>query len=132
MKPSDIRKLAHSAWSALPYLQGKSFSDGREYLQGIYETEEKAHRKCAPDGMRHATTVRDAARVLAVSDIAGALLGIDELCEWRFILERRESWLYARAFVEVNRAEILGAWKAFDMTQLEALNYAEFVNADTE
>ena len=122
--------LATRAWGALPYLAGISWADGAERLLAATVAEERKHRKNAPLGY-HSTRIKDAAKLLAVHDLACAIAR-PLAATWESFLTCRPSWLIARGLAEVNRDAIVKAWAAVGLKPEDIcpLDYASFVNKD--
>ena len=125
----DTIRLVNKAWQALPHLQGAGWGDGKEKLFDVTCKEEKAHRKFAPDGHRHSTTVADSARLMCVYDIAREIVKPTVPTSWGDMLGRRESWLLAAGLTVINHDVIVAAWErdGVDVGALAELDYAEFV-----
>lgn len=130
------RAIVNKAWHALPHLSGSGWGDGREKLADMYTAEERQHRKIAPAGYTHPTTIADAAKLLAVADLARCLFGqcANDKPAWADFLKFRHSFLVARALAEVNAVAIRKAWADAGLAggNLAELNYADYVNSSGE
>ena len=132
MNRTATKALVNKAWHAMPSLDGMSFRNGADELMAVSMADEKGHRRFAPDGYRHRTTVADAARLMAVYDLARALLKPTDGPTWFEFLQCRKSSLLAQGLASVNRERILSAWQAkgVDVAELAALDYAEYVRGE--
>lgn len=119
-------KLINRAFDALEVLNNQTMSPLRNrYLSQNIE-EEKGHRRFKPDGVRCGLTIREAARLFCVRQIAEYLNGAETPApnQW---LHLRLSNLTACALVAEYGEQIKAAWAEFGIAidDLLALDYAE-------
>jgi hypothetical protein len=136
MNRKEMSELVARAWVKLPNLHGAlgSFSDDQERILKLAIEEERQHRRGAPDGYRHVASVSDAARLLVLHDIAGAIVKTPAPLSFCDFFARRQSWIAAAAIAERHGAEIRAAWESADISveSIAALDYADFCNSDKE
>lgn len=127
MTKKEALTLINKAWTELDYaLQNIHWGNyGKEYLQLNIE-EEKGHDRMRPDHIQRGLTIREAAKLFAVNQVADYLLGERKL-EVKDYLNCRKSCFFAYALAANYEKEIREAWRNIDIKELCKLDYAELV-----
>jgi len=123
----EALKLVNKAWIELDYLLSSIHWGhyGKEYIKLNIE-EEKGHDRFRPEGTSRGLTIKEAAKLFCVTQIADYLLNKRKL-DVSDYLSTRKSHFFACALVANYRKEIENAWKGLDIETISNLDYAELI-----
>ncbi len=122
-------KLINDAFDALRWTFDHCNVNHAETLLELCKQEENGHRgfmdgfaRCHPD----AISITQAAKLFAVKRIAGYLLG-EKFPQGKDYLHTHKSCFLAAGIVDEFAQEVRTEWSKFDLYELAALDYTEFV-----
>ncbi len=121
-------QLVENAFSALYVLDNISWSHYREQLFQAALEGEKQHRG-SNFGHPNAASATVCAKMFAVRWLAGHLTKSDKMPKVKDFLSVRRECYIAAALVLNYRKEIRKALKPYDLNELAAFDYVEFVGA---
>ena len=132
MKKNPYKKQIDTAFSAIQFLDHKSWTNYREELFKLCAAEEKGHRGSGPDFGRHhpnAASVSDCAKMFSVQRIADFLRGAKMPVGKQF-LHCQKSAFYAAGIVDEYGDEIKMAWDGLDWNALATMDYCRMVSPE--
>lgn len=132
MRTKEINAIVDSAYSALQFLNNKTWTAYRDRCYDMACEEERGHRRGAPNGWSwpKGASVNAAARMFVVKRIAEELTG-ERPIKIADILHTQGSAVYAAALVANFGDEIRKAWSSpgiETIAALKELDYVQFVN----
>lgn len=123
-------KLINEAFDALRWCFDHHSPNHAEKLLDMCNEEERGHREFLPDFRAHHTSdtisIGQAAKLFAVKRVAEYVRG-EKFPTGKDFLHCQKSCFYAAGMADEFGKEILTAWHRFDLTELAALNYTDFV-----
>ncbi len=128
-------KLINDAYDALRWAFDHCTINWADKLLDLCKEEERGHRgfmdgfnRCHPD----AIGVTQAAKLFAVKRVAEYLQKRDSFPSGKDYLHMQKSCFLAAGMVDEFSSDIQRAWQSFDVQQLAALDYTEFVKVRME
>lgn len=132
MKTEQIKKAFHE----LRWVFDSAMINHAQALFEQCRAEEKQHRGFMPDFDRCHTpdtiSVADAARLFAVKRVAEYLLAPDKYPKGQDYLHTQKSCFIAAGIADEFRAQIVEAWKDFDVAALALLDYTDYVKINRQ
>jgi len=129
-------KLINDAFDALRWSFDHCSPNWADKLLDKCKEEERGHRGCLPDFTRYHTpetiSVVQAAKLFAVKRVAEYLQKRDSFPSGKDYLHTQKSCFIAAGMVDEFSSDIQRAWQSFDVQELAALNYTDFVKVRRE
>ena len=122
-------KTIRKAFDALSFVTGGSCRDFVADFLAQCKQEEKSHRGWGPSFDKYhpnAATIADCAKLFAVKRVA-EIMTTGKMPDAGNYLHMQKSCFFAAGLCKDFQQEIAKAWDSFDMNELAALDYRDFV-----
>lgn len=125
-----ISDLADRAYSALQFLNSKTWTSYRDRCFDLALAEERQHRRGKPEDLKIPSSAEACARMFVVKRIAQELLPDGRKATIADVISYQPSAIYAASIVANYAEECSKALEAFDLKALSELDYCKLVGSD--